>query len=58
MFQLETSENKLKEYRTELTAVNEWMNSSEELVKGFTMDMDPKDATALQEKIEVSAVET
>ena len=51
---METSENKLREYRSAVAAVSEWMESSEELIKGFTVDMDPKDATTLQEKIEVS----
>ena len=30
------------------------MDGTESLVKGFTVDMDPQEATALQEKVEVS----
>lgn len=54
---LETSGSKLTEYRAEITAVDEWMENTENIIKGFSVNMDPKEATSLQEKIDIKCEE-
>lgn len=54
--QLETSQNKLREFRLEMVAVNEWMDETEQIISGFHIDMDPEEATRLQGKLDVSIV--
>ena len=34
--------------------MNEWMDETERLVKSLSVDMDPKKATKIQQKINVS----
>lgn len=56
LLQLETSQNKLREFRLEMVAVNEWMDETEQIISGFHIDMDPEEATRLQGKLDVSIV--
>ena len=45
---------KMKELKKESKAMNEWMNETEGLVNSLRVDMDPKKASRVQQKIDVS----
>lgn len=44
----------MKELKKESKAMNEWMNETEGLVNSLRVDMDPKKASRVQQKIDVS----
>ena len=44
----------MNEFKKESKAMNDWMDETERLVKSLNVDMDPKKATKIQQKINVS----
>lgn len=44
----------MKELKKESKAMNEWMDETERLVNSLSVNMDPKKATRVQDKINVS----
>ena len=44
----------MKEFKKENKAMNEWMDETEKLVNSLSVNMDPKKASRVQDKINVS----
>lgn len=44
----------MKEFKKESKALNDWMGETERLVNSLSVNMDPKKATRVQDKINVS----
>jgi len=44
----------MKEFKKENKSMNEWMDETEKLVKSLSVNMDPKKASRVQNKINVS----
>lgn len=44
----------MKEFKKESKALNDWMDETERLVNSLSVNMDPKKATRVQDKINVS----
>ena len=47
---------KIKDFKKESKSMNDWMDETERLVKSLSVDMDPKKATKIQQKINVSTL--
>ena len=43
----------MKEFRKEHKSMNDWMDETEKLVNSLSVNMDPKKATRVQDKINV-----
>jgi hypothetical protein len=44
----------MKEFKKESKSMNDWMDETEKLVNSLSVNMDPKKATRVQDKINVS----
>ncbi|KXJ23728.1 Dystrophin [Exaiptasia diaphana] len=54
---LETSQSKLTEYHSEMDAVVQWMDETEEILGSFKVEMPSEEATRLQEKLDIKCDE-
>lgn len=53
-FQLNNANNKIKEMKTEMKEVNEWMDEARGLIDDVSEDMTLEDIDKLKDKVEVS----